>query len=129
MTRPTSRDAPPRVRPEALGEPSGERLHVARLAARIMAEEGVATPAQARAKALSRLGIPGERDGPDNREIAALLYEYQRLFQAESQSRALRNEAGKGDHKQVGDVETPYVFNRYETVLADFWADVESWRG
>ena len=39
------------------------------------------------------------------------------------------NEAGKGDHKHVGGVETPYVFNRYETVLADFWADVENWRG
>lgn len=39
------------------------------------------------------------------------------------------NEAGKGDHKHVGDVETPYVFNCYETVLADFWADVENWRG
>jgi hypothetical protein len=35
------------------------------------------------------------------------------------------NEAGKGDHKHVGDVETPYVFTRYETLLADFWADVE----
>jgi hypothetical protein len=56
-----------------------------------MAEEGVATPAQARAKALCRLGIPAQRDVlPDNRQIAAFLCEYQRLFQAESQTRALR---------------------------------------
>jgi hypothetical protein len=26
------------------------------------------------------------------------------------------------------EVETPYVFTRYETLLADFWADVENWR-
>ncbi|MGH8590574.1 MAG: hypothetical protein ACREXX_14940, partial [Gammaproteobacteria bacterium] len=83
MTRRATRHAPARVRPTVPpGEPSGKRLHVARLAARIMAEEGVATPAQARAKALDRLGIPGQRDVPDNRQIAAFLSEYQRLFQA-----------------------------------------------
>lgn len=38
------------------------------------------------------------------------------------------NEPGKGDHKHVGDVETPYVVTHYETLLADFWADVENWR-
>lgn len=37
------------------------------------------------------------------------------------------NEAGKGDHRHVGDVETPYIFTDYETLLADFWADVENW--
>ena len=55
-----------------------------------MAEEGVATPAQARAKALDRLGIPAQRDVPDNQQIAAFLCEYQRLFQADSQAQALR---------------------------------------
>jgi hypothetical protein len=39
------------------------------------------------------------------------------------------NEAGKGDHKHVGDVETPYAFTHDETLVADFWADVENWRG
>jgi len=38
------------------------------------------------------------------------------------------NEAGKGDHKHVGAVETPYVFSGYEQLLLDFWADVERWR-
>jgi hypothetical protein len=28
----------------------------------------------------------------------------------------------------VGDVEAPYVFTNCETLLADFWADVENWR-
>lgn len=69
---------------------SANRLHVARLAARIMAEEGVVSPGLARAKALDRLGVPALRDVPDNREIAALLCEYQRLFQTDSQAEALR---------------------------------------
>jgi hypothetical protein len=38
------------------------------------------------------------------------------------------NEAGKGDHRHVGAVETAYAFSSYETLLADFWADVEAWR-
>ena len=38
------------------------------------------------------------------------------------------NEAGKGDHKHIGDVETPYVFVNLDRLETDFWADVESWR-
>ena len=38
------------------------------------------------------------------------------------------NEAGKGDHRHVGGDETPYSFTIPEALLADFWADIESWR-
>jgi pyridoxal biosynthesis lyase PdxS len=38
------------------------------------------------------------------------------------------NEAGKGDHRHVGEVETPYAFRSYERLLEDFWSDVEAWR-
>ncbi|MGD0961397.1 MAG: DUF6516 family protein [Methylomonas sp.] len=38
------------------------------------------------------------------------------------------NEAGKGDHKHVGDRETGYVFKSPEQLLADFWRDVDQWR-
>lgn len=38
------------------------------------------------------------------------------------------NEAGKGDHRHLGDIETPYAFRDHEKLLSDFWADVESWR-
>jgi hypothetical protein len=38
------------------------------------------------------------------------------------------NEAGKGDHKHVDGVERPYAFRNSEQLLADFWADVETWR-
>ncbi|WP_275096069.1 toxin-antitoxin system TumE family protein [Sedimenticola hydrogenitrophicus] len=38
------------------------------------------------------------------------------------------NEAGKGDHKHMAGREVPYRFIDLETLQADFWADVESWR-
>ena len=38
------------------------------------------------------------------------------------------NEAGKGDHRHNGRVERPYKFVDPETLLVDFWNDVEAWR-
>jgi hypothetical protein len=38
------------------------------------------------------------------------------------------NEAGKGDHRHRGTVETTYAFRSYEKLIADFWKDVELWR-
>ena len=35
------------------------------------------------------------------------------------------NEAGKGDHRHVGMLETPYRFAGYEKLIDDFWTDVE----
>jgi len=35
------------------------------------------------------------------------------------------NEAGKGDHRHIGDAEEPYTFTSIEALLADFDADVE----
>ena len=35
------------------------------------------------------------------------------------------NEAGKGDHRHEGKRERPYAFTDAETLLADFWADVD----
>ncbi len=38
------------------------------------------------------------------------------------------NEAGKGDHRHLGARERPYRFTSYNTLLADFWNDVDNWR-
>jgi hypothetical protein len=38
------------------------------------------------------------------------------------------NETGKGDHRHVRELEEPYVFSDADTLLADFWRDVEEWR-
>lgn len=38
------------------------------------------------------------------------------------------NEAGKGDHRHVGDRQEPYAFTTYDVLLADFWDDVQARR-
>ncbi len=38
------------------------------------------------------------------------------------------NEAGKGDHRHVRERETPYRFTDLDTLLDDFWVDVERGR-
>lgn len=52
-------------------------------------------------------------------------YKY-RLALVESGVCTLRydNEAGKGDHRHVGDGELQYTFTTPEDLLSDFWNDV-----
>lgn len=38
------------------------------------------------------------------------------------------NEAGKGDHRHIGQIEHPYAFTSPQQLLADFWKDVDDWR-
>ncbi|WP_375404635.1 DUF6516 family protein [uncultured Sphingomonas sp.] len=38
------------------------------------------------------------------------------------------NEAGKGDHKHLGEVEVDYPFRGLNSLMTDFWADVAAWR-
>lgn len=38
------------------------------------------------------------------------------------------NEVGKGDHRHVQDIEEPYDFTDPDTLLVDFWREVEEWR-
>lgn len=38
------------------------------------------------------------------------------------------NEAGKGDHKHLGEAQSPYVFTTPAQLLDDFWHDVDHWR-
>lgn len=38
------------------------------------------------------------------------------------------NEAGKGDHKHMNEVEEPYTFTDLDTLQWDFWRDVDAWR-
>ena len=37
------------------------------------------------------------------------------------------NEAGEGDHRHLGQIERPYLFVDAETLISDFWADVDRW--
>jgi hypothetical protein len=38
------------------------------------------------------------------------------------------NEAGKGDHRHIGEMELAYRFTTMPQLLADFWHDVDQWR-
>jgi len=38
------------------------------------------------------------------------------------------NEAGKGDHKHIGEDEITYTFTTSKALLEDFWNDVDNWR-
>jgi len=66
------------------------RLRIAYIAARMMAEDGVADYGTAKMKAARQAGLADSHLLPDNQEIEAALREYQELYQKEDQSRHLR---------------------------------------
>ena len=59
-------------------------------AARLMADEGIASFYKAKCKAAERLGATDTRNMPGNHEIEKALMDYQRLFKAHTQPVALR---------------------------------------
>jgi hypothetical protein len=70
---------------------SNLRLHIAQLAARLMAVDGVADYATAKTKAARQAGLSDANLLPDNQEIEAALREYQELYQKEDQAEHLRH--------------------------------------
>lgn len=68
------------------------REHLAHLAARLMAEDGIEDYALAKRKAARQAGMPDSRQLPDNDEIDAALRTYRELYQRQhpDQLRALR---------------------------------------
>ncbi len=66
------------------------RRHIAYLAARMMAEDGIADFAAAKTKAARQAGLADSNLLPDNHEIEEALREYQGLFQADEQPVHLR---------------------------------------
>ncbi len=39
---------------------------------------------------------------------------------------ALDNEAGRGDHKHLDEIEVPYIFSDLDTLQADFLTEVKN---
>jgi hypothetical protein len=66
------------------------RRHIAYLAARLMAEDGVVDYAAAKSKAARQAGLADANLLPDNSEIEAALREYQGLYQKDDQPARLR---------------------------------------
>ena len=69
---------------------SNLRRHIAYLAARLMAEDGVADYATAKQKAARQAGLSDANLLPDNTEIEEALREYQGLYQSDEQPGHLR---------------------------------------
>lgn len=63
-----------------------QRSRVASMAARLMAEDGIADFSFAKRKAVRSLGLPENTRMPDNAEVEAELRTYQRLFQDTEQA-------------------------------------------
>lgn len=38
------------------------------------------------------------------------------------------NEAGKGDHRHIGNRETSYTFTTIDDLLVDFWTAIDEWK-
>lgn len=66
------------------------RRHIAYIAARMMAEDGVADFATAKRKAAQQAGLADARLLPDNQEIEEALRDYQDLYQKDEQPGRLR---------------------------------------
>ena len=66
------------------------RRHIAYLAARMMAEDGISDFAAAKMKAARHAGLADSNLLPDNHEIEEALREYQGLFQSDEQPLHLR---------------------------------------
>ena len=66
------------------------RLHIAYLAARLMAEDGVGDYGTAKQKAARQAGLSDQNLLPDNAEIEAALRDYQGLYQSEEQPARVR---------------------------------------
>jgi len=66
------------------------RRQLAYMAARLMAEDGIADFAAAKWKAARQAGLEDAKLLPDNQEIEAALREYQGLYQSEDQPAQLR---------------------------------------
>ncbi len=66
------------------------RRHIAYLAARLMAEDGVADYGAAKQKAARQAGLSDANLLPDNQEVEIALREYHGLYQSDDQPRELR---------------------------------------
>jgi hypothetical protein len=91
--------------------PRALRAHIASMAARLMAQDGLTDMALAKKKAARQLGQTDSALLPDNAEVEAELRLYQALYQGDTQSarlRFLREEAARA-------MEVFWSFNPYLT--------------
>lgn len=79
---------------KSLSRQGSVRRSIASLAARLMAEDGIADYGHAKRKAARQLGVPAGEALPNNVEIEAELRAYQSLYQGDEQRERLRHLRG-----------------------------------
>jgi hypothetical protein len=91
--------------------------------------EGRAADARALSSQSARLRGDRDLEGAAGGRSSTHPYKY-RLAYIANQRCVLRfdNEAGKGDHKHVGEREIPYRFTDVDSLQSDFWAEVKNRR-
>ena len=100
------------------------RLHIAYLAARMIAEDGVADYASAKQKAARQAGLSDANLLPDNSEIEAALREYQGLYQSEDQPAPTHAPRHDGADQAIGSAIERIVMSTYCALLARFQQSV-----
>lgn len=87
-----------------------QHSHIASLAAKLMAEDGIDDYAAAKRKAASILGLPANARLPENAEVEAELRTYQRLFQEREQGERLADLRQKAvDFMEIVQQFNPYL--------------------
>jgi hypothetical protein len=87
-----------------------QHSHIASLAAKLMAEDGIDDYSVAKRKAVSILGLPANTRLPENAEVESELRAYQRLFQEQEQSDRLADLRQKAiDFMEIVQPFNPYL--------------------
>jgi hypothetical protein len=101
------------------------RSHLAYLAARLMAEDGIQDFAQAKQKAARQAGVPDTHSLPDNREIEDALRTYRALYQQGEHQAVLTHLREQALHlMDLFEAFTPYLVGSVLTGTAGRYSDI-----
>lgn len=107
--------------------PSAQQsARIASLAAKLMAEDGIADYTVAKRKAAQTLGLPENTRLPENGEVEAELRTYQRLFQEDEQAERLADLRQKAvDFMEIVQQFNPYLSGSVLDGTAGRYADID----
>lgn len=103
-----------------------QRAHIASLAARLMAEDGITDYTVAKRKAVQALGLPDNTRLPENSEVEAELRAYQRIFQEEEHAERIGDLRRKAvEFMEIMQQFTPYLAGSVLDGTAGRYADID----
>lgn len=105
---------------------SPQRARIASLAARLMAEDGIADYTAAKRKAVQTLGLPENTRLPENAEVESELRSYQRIFQEDEHGERLADLRQKAiDMMEIVQQFTPYLSGPVLDGTAGRYAEID----